>query len=138
MAELSRFIVEQIRVSYASGLYHKADLAVRYSCNLNKPQDILDILEYKIYVDVRQDLRLKIYGMNFIFAVAEDYHKTINEAAQVECENVRFMKQNAPSTLEEVVKRTSDDALERIKQINESFGTTFTLFDIKSRLHIAL
>ena len=134
MVELSKFVVEQIRVSYASGLYHKADLAVRYSCHFKNPLDILKVLNYEIFDTVREDLRLQIVGVNFIFEARDEYQDAITLAALTEHEKVVKNNSKASATIQETIKNATKVLEEKLDFINKEFKTSFSVFDVKSRL----
>jgi len=134
MVELTRFTVEQIRVSYASGLYHKADLAVRYSCHFKNPLEIMKVLNYEVFENVREDLKLQIVGINYIDAIKEEYREAIVEAAIVESEKVVKDSNKAAATIQETIKRAEEVLKAKLKLVNKEFNTNFTEHDIKSRL----
>lgn len=134
MVELTRFTVEQIRVNYASGLYHKADLAVRYSCHFENPLEIMKVLNYEVFENVREDLRLQIVGINYIDAIKEEYREAIVEAAIVESEKVVKDSNKAAATIQETIKVAEEVLRDKLKLVNKEFGTKFTEHDIKSRL----
>jgi len=134
MVALSKFIVEQIRVSYASGLYHKADLAVRYSCYFEVPTDIMKVLNYEVFTDVKEELRMKIFAMGYIFAITEEYREAVTIAAIMESEKVVKDSNKASSTIQEVIRNAEKTLKEKLVIINKEFGTSFTPFDLKSRI----
>jgi len=135
MVELSKFIVEQIRVCYASGLYHKADLAVRFSCHFENPLEILKVFNYEVFPTVREDLRMKIVGVGFINKLKDEYHRAVTEAALEESLNVCKDKSKASATINETIRNASKTLENKLLMINKEFGTSFSVFDVKSRLN---
>lgn len=135
MATLSRQVVEQIRVMYASGLYHKADLAIRFATYMDNPLDIAKILDYNMYSDVRDDLRLTIYGIGFIFEASDEYHHKLRLAAASEFENVLIDPKNAPAEFQQIKKFEEGKLRAKLTVINEEFNLSFSVYDIQSRLY---
>ena len=135
MATLSRQIVEQIRVMYASGLYHKADLAIRFATYMDNPLDILKVLDYNIYKDVREDLKLTLFGMSYIFEAADEYHHQLRVSASQEFENVLIDPKNAPAEFQQVKAHQEKLLKGKLLVINKEFNLDFTLYDIQSRLY---
>lgn len=74
MSTLTPLIVESIRSGYASGLYSKADLFMNNLGRVKK-EDIDDILSYKVFPKVREDLIDRIEVMDEIHNVVGEYHK---------------------------------------------------------------
>lgn len=138
MATLSRQIVEQIRTMYASGLYHKADLAVRFATYMDNPLDIIKVLDYNIFPDVREDLRLTLYGMAYVFDAADEYHHKLRIAATYEFENVLLDPKNAPAEFQQVKAHEEKVLLGKLNVINKEFNLDFTLYDIQSRIYMNL
>ena len=135
MATLSRQTVEHIRVMYASGLYHKADLAIRFATYMDNPMDIIKVLDYNIYKDIRKDLQLSIYGMAYIFEASDEYHHKLRIAAAYEFENVLVDPRNAPAEFQQVKKFEEGKLRGKLQVINSEFNLSFSLYDIQSRLY---
>jgi hypothetical protein len=135
MVELSKFVVEQIRICYASGLYHKADLAVRFSCHFENPLDILKVFNYEVFPKLREDLRMKIVGVGFINNIKDEYHNTVNRVAIEENESIFKDKSKASAMIDETVRNATKVLAGKLSFINKEFGTSFSVFDVKSRLN---
>ena len=134
--ELNKFIVEKIRVNYASGLYHKADLAMDFIGYLDNITDIDKILNYNIYPELREDLRMKIYGVNYILALADEYHSRLTRDAQEDyIDGLKGVPINIP--LSHKQQEAEKEMAKKLKIINREFGTGFTVYDIKSRIYRA-
>ena len=118
-----------MRTLYASGLYHKSDLYVRFAYCFESPEDFLALMNYSSYPDIRPDLSNKIIGLNFIFDIMEEYHQTLQQAVASEvyegADNFPEVKESAIKVLEE-----------KLAFINKEFGLTFSLFDLQSRLYL--
>lgn len=131
MVPITRFVVEQIRELYASGLYHKADLAIRYSCYFEVPTDIVKVLTYEVFEDFREDLRMKIFAISYINMIKEEYQDTILSVA---IENNDSPLKVSDEVLKETVKEAGRILEEKLLIINTEFGTEFSPFDLKSRI----
>ena len=138
MATLSRQIVEQIRVMYASGLYHKADLAIRFATYMDNPLDIVKVLDYNIFKDVREDLRMSLYGMAYVFEAADEYHHKLRLAAMYEFENVLVDPKNAPAEFQKIKAFEERKVCKKLLVINKEFNLSFSLYDIQSRIYMNL
>ena len=132
---LSTFTVGHIRTLYASGLYHKSDLYVRFQFNLKTPEVLVDILTYKIYPEIQEELRLPIFGLPYILEATEDYHNILRVTAMEEHEAILDNPVDAANHFTNV-KREADKVLKnKLKFFNREFNTTFTLHDAQSRLY---
>ena len=138
MDTITPFLADHIRTLYSSGLYHKTDLFLRFITELKAPDNLLKVLNYVVHEDVRPELRIKIFGMAFIFELTDEYHKTLRQAAITEHFNMTEDPKNAPATFTQVKAHADKDLKEKLKFINKEFTTTFTVYDIQSRLHHSL
>jgi len=132
---LSTFTIGHIRTLYASGLYHKSDLYVRFQFNLKTPEVLTEILTYSIHPEIREELRLPIFGLPYILEATEDYHNVLRVTAIEEHEAILKDPKNAANNFSNV-KRDAEKVLKgKLAFYNNEFGTTFTLHDAQSRLY---
>ena len=131
----TKHTIAHIRSLYASGLYHKADLMIRFLPYLEGQEDLQAILNYTKYPEIRKDLQWIIFSLAYIFKASEEYHTTLRESAENEFESVKKLKDRAPATFEEDKKRAVSKLKASLTEINEEFDTTFTLTDVTSRLY---
>ena len=134
MTQLSTFTVGHIRSLYASGLYHKSDLMLRFITQLKTPETLIKVLNYGIQEEVREDLRMQIFGMSFVFDAADAYHKTLRESAILEHSLMIEDPKNAPAEFEQKKKKAEKILNEKLNFINKEFSTNFTVYDVQSRL----
>lgn len=131
---LTSFTADHIRTLYTTGLYHKADLYLRFVYELKTPNTLDSVLNYSIYKDVRTDLQMKVFGMPFVHELLEDYHKELRHEAVSEHAAMIEDPANAVANFANVKRRLDAKASEKLKFLNEEFGFSFTVYDIQSRL----
>ena len=131
----TKHTIAHIRSLYSSGLYHKADLMVRFLPYLNGQEDLQNILNYTSYPNIQKDLQNTIFALPLVFKVSEDYHTTLRESAENEFESVKKLKDRAPATFAENKTNALSKLKADLKAINEEFGTVFTTTDVTSRLY---
>jgi len=132
---LSTFTIGHIRTLYASGLYHKSDLYVRFNYDLESPESLIDILTYKVHPEVQKHLRLPIFGLPYIFQAAEDYHNLLRVTAMEEHDTILKDPKNAASNFSNVKRHAEKTLKAKLKFYNGEFATTFTLHDVQCRLY---
>jgi len=135
MHKLSPYLAGHIRTLYSSGLYHKADILLRFMKEVQSPQTLTDLLHYKIYPEVLPELRMPIFGLAYIFAASEEYHTTLQSAAIHEHDEMVKDPKNAAATFPEIKSEATTKLTTKLKVINKEFGTSFTAYDIQSRLY---
>jgi len=134
LTKLTSFTAGHIRSLYASGLYHKSEIFLRFIHELETPNTLSDILDYRIFKETRADLQLSIFGMTFVLEATNEYHDTLQKAAITEHANMLEDPKNAPADFEQIKRRTDKKLSDKLKFINKEFGTSFTVYDVKSRL----
>lgn len=132
--KLTPSIAERIRVNYASGLYHKADIALNFLVYLNSPKDISGILNYTVMPEVRKDLKGTIVAVEKLLKANNDYQLEVCTLA------VEDYTKSLTGEVSEVIfttdKKKSESKLKGIiKEINKEYKTTFNFFDVTSRFY---
>ena len=131
---MTTFTVNHIRSLYASGLYHKSEIFVRFIKDLKTPDTLENILNYSSHTNIREDLQFKIFALRFIFEASDTYHKTLREAAIMEHSSMMEDPKNAPAEFGKVKSKAEIKLSDKLQFINKEFGTTFTVYDVQSRL----
>ena len=135
MAQLTKHTAGHIRELYASGLYHKADLAVRFIAHFENLEDLNNVLCYVVFPEVRRDLRIKIFGVPFVQEIAKEYHQELIVAANEEVDNVARLGKDAPNSFP-LIQNKADTALAlKVSFCNKEFGFSFTVNDLKRRIY---
>ena len=125
---MTKHNVEHIRILYLSGLYHKADLVLRFLTELKEPQELERILNYNVYQEIRPELQLPIYGMVFIKDLSDTYQDTLRH--HIELENQFGESDDYPMA----VKKAKKDLREKLKIINKEFNLSFSPYDLEQRI----
>lgn len=132
---MTKHTAGHIRELYASGLYHKADLAVRFIAHFENLEDLNAILCYTMFPEVREDLRMKIFGIPFIQEIAKEYHQELIVAANEEVDNVARLGKDAPNSFPIVQNKATGSLAQKVAFCNKEFGLSFTVNDLKRRIY---
>ncbi len=125
---MNKHTVNHIRTLYVSGLYHKADLVLRFLSELENPLEIQTILDYNCSPEVRPELRLPIYGIAFIQELSEEYHKTLRVAAELDGQ-VEGIEEFSQAKKKALCKME-----DKLSIVNDEFNLSFSSYDIQSRI----
>lgn len=132
---MTSFTIRHIRTLYASGLYHKADIFLRFINDVKSPDTLENILNYSVEPEIAEEFRLNIFCLPFIFEASEEYHHTLRAHAVEEHQRMLEDPKNAAATFEKCKNSATKKLDAKLKFVNSEFGTSFTTYDIQSRIH---
>lgn len=77
-------IAETIRLKYHSGLYSNTELVIEFASFIGA-LEVLEILTYSSYKDIREDLQPRILDMPKVHNILSQYHRELRQSiAEIE------------------------------------------------------
>jgi hypothetical protein len=112
-------LIERVRVAYAGGCYTMYELWDSYRHVLN-PNQVKDILDYRIAPEVREDLRVTITDLvelSYLFkAHQEELHKEVEKCESYERTGKTYPYEDRVTQLNAVYKGRIEDLDEQAKR----------------------
>lgn len=72
-------IAETIRTKYHSGLYSNTELVIEFAPFIGA-LEVLQILTYTLYPDIREDLKARIMDMPKVHTILSQYHRELRQS----------------------------------------------------------
>jgi hypothetical protein len=107
-------MVAAIRSKYASGLYTKADIFLGCLGQVTK-EELIGILDYSLFPEVRADLKDTILKMEKIQEVIGEYHKKNTILAEIDEQYTIGAMQ--PLMMQEEIQQNRKVALAKLKKL---------------------
>ena len=73
---MTEYVVEKLRINYASGKYDRLELLLAYKDIVNG-KDIPAILEYQVYPEVKSELKQRILEVPIAQEIYEEYQNVL-------------------------------------------------------------